>query len=81
MRSIVIEPAVTATSGPALPARSETVDGLSARTTVPAEQPATATVYVEPEPDGAPATHPVAVPVTAKSTAARPVTDSLNFTV
>ena len=49
--------------------------------TVPSEQPFTATVYTVPEPDGAPTTQPVAVPVRVKSPAARPVTASLKVRV
>ena len=79
-RSIVTLDADTSAVGPGLPAGSVTAPALSCSVTVPEEHPAMLTVHSAPEPEGVPITHPVAVPETARSSVANPVTDSLKVT-
>ncbi len=68
VRSMVTVAAVTTAAGPVLAAASLTLLAARARMTVPWEQPLSATLYELPEPDGAPTTQPVAVPVTREVT-------------
>ena len=81
VRSIVRVELTDAMVGPELPARSDTINALSVRVTVPAEHPDVVTVIVVPDEAGGFTEHPVAVPPMVKSVSESPVIDSLNVRV
>jgi hypothetical protein len=84
VRSTTIVEATESAAGPAFVAASTIALAASVRMTVPSvgAEAVTGIVYgPAPEPVGVPIVQPVEVPLSARSEAVRPVTDSLNVTL